>query len=195
MKNIYKYFSLSTIFLLGCAASIKPLYPPQSCEQNKTIYVDSHGWHTGIIIETRDLQGYLKELTTDFEGANYLEIGWGDKGFYQADEITSGLTAQAIFWPTDSILHVVGFYASPEKEFSQSEMIELNISNAGLIEMLKFIDNSFERDSNNSFIRSENGLYGWSKFYKAKGNYHVFNTCNNWVAKAVRKTGFPISTF
>jgi len=195
VKSFYKLILINIIFLSGCATSVKSLYPPKTCEEKKTIYVDSHGWHTGIIIKTEDLQGYLKDLSTDFKGANYLEIGWGDKGFYQTNEITSGLTVKAIFWPTDSILHIVGFYNSPEIAFSQSEVVKINISNNGLIEMLKFIENTFDRDSDNSFIRSKNGLYGWSNFYKAKGNYHVFSTCNNWVAKSIRRTGFPISSF
>jgi uncharacterized protein (TIGR02117 family) len=194
VKIFFKFILLNIFFLSGCAASIRSHYPPKKCEDNKTIYVDSHGWHTGIIVKTKDIKGYLDDLAVDFNGANYLEIGWGDKGFYQASEITSGLTLQAMFWPTDSIAHVVGFYDDPEKEFYQSEMVKIDVSKKGLVELLKFIESSFERDSNNSFIKTKNGLYGWSKFYKANGNYHIFSTCNNWVAEGVRKTGFPIST-
>lgn len=31
---------------------------------------------------------------------------------------------------------------------------------------------------------------GSVKFFKAKGKYHLFNTCNTWVAEGLRKAGF-----
>lgn len=185
----------SVVVLPACSTAIKDLYPAKSCDETKTIYVDSHGWHTGIIVAVEDLNHHLSEIKQDFLGAKHLEIGWGDRGYYQADEITSGLTMSAMLWPTDSILHVVGFHGSPKEVFHNSEVIELQVSTEGLDRMLEFIDNTFERNTEGYIISKKAGLYGWSQFYEAKGNFHLFSTCNYWVADAVRKTGFPISTF
>ena len=33
------------------------------------------------------------------------------------------------------------------------------------------------------------GLYGDSRFYSSKESYHIFNTCNVWTARALRRAG------
>ena len=38
------------------------------------------------------------------------------------------------------------------------------------------------------------GIYGNSQFYKAKGDFHIFNTCNKWTAKGLESAGMKIST-
>ena len=38
------------------------------------------------------------------------------------------------------------------------------------------------------------GIYGDSQFYKAKGEFHIFNTCNKWTAKGLESAGMNIST-
>jgi hypothetical protein len=43
------------------------------------------------------LQGAIPELKQRFDDVAYIEIGWGDKGFYQTKKITAGLTVRAIF--------------------------------------------------------------------------------------------------
>jgi uncharacterized protein (TIGR02117 family) len=180
------------LLLSGCVAPAKDLYPAKNCDDVKTIVIVSHGWHTGFVIDAHDLRGYLPAVQQDFDGARYLEIGWGDKGFYQTEKITSGLTLQAIFWPTDSILHVVGLMDTPQTEFPHSEIFQVQISNDGLLALLQYLQATFET-SDGQPISSDNGLYGWSRFYEASGKYHLFKTCNHWVARGLRQTGFPIT--
>jgi Protein of unknown function (DUF2459) len=36
-------------------------------------------------------------------------------------------------------------------------------------------------------------LYGDSKFYSARGRYHLLYTCNTWIADALRAAGLPIT--
>jgi hypothetical protein len=68
-----------------------------SVGSSKEIYVVSHGWHTGFVVPASTIESRLPQLRDRFANAPYIEFGWGDKGFYQAKEITSGLTLQAIF--------------------------------------------------------------------------------------------------
>jgi hypothetical protein len=35
-------------------------------------------------------------------------------------------------------------------------------------------------------------LYGGGRFYRSRERYHAFNTCNVWVARALREAGCPI---
>ena len=183
---------LVAVLMFSCAGPKPSLYPARNCSELKTIYIVSHGWHTGFVIDAGDVSGYLDEVARDFDGAAYIEFGWGDRGFYQAGEISAGLTLQALLWPTDSVMHVVGLTASPVAAFPNSEVLEVQISGRGYRHLLEFIDHSFMKHSG-KIIRQQNGLYGWSHFYQGRDAYHLFRTCNHWVAKGLRSTGFPIT--
>ena len=63
----------------------------------------------------------MSEIKSRFGETPYLEFGWGDKGFYQANEITSGITFKAVFWPTESVVHVVAVPKEPRIYFKNSE--------------------------------------------------------------------------
>ena len=71
------------------------------------VYVVNHGWHTGFVVPASAIHKTMPELKQRFENAQYIEFGWGDNKFYQAEEITSGITLKAIFLPTDSVVHAV----------------------------------------------------------------------------------------
>jgi uncharacterized protein (TIGR02117 family) len=157
-------------------------------------YVVSHGWHTSIVLNCGDLAEVLPSLEEDVCDGEYVEIGWGDERFYQAQTVTPGLTLRAILWPTPSVLHVVMFRDMPQRYFSQSEVVELSVAQAGYRDLLAFVARSFTRTSDNALIRLGPGLYGDSWFYHAEGVFSAFNTCNTWVAKAIEKTGYPISS-
>jgi uncharacterized protein (TIGR02117 family) len=189
---------LSALFLLsllsGCSRPIKNLYPPPQSPQNKRVTVVNHGWHSGIILSRADAAEGLR-VFKEFEEARYLEIGWGDEAYYQADVVTSKMTLQAALWPTDSVVQVVSIPTEPADYFSGEKSIGLELSEEGFRKLLEFVDGTFALDGNGGPIPLGKGLYGKSRFYKARGTFHFFNNCNTWTAEAIRASGFPISTF
>ncbi len=164
------------------------------CETPRTFYVVSHGWHTGLIVDRRDLIERVPKLKNDFGGVKYLEIGWGDQRFYQAQAVNFGLALRAVLFPTSSVLHIVEVPDTPRRYFSGSEVVEVSVPPTGYEKLLAFIAGSFSRTSSNGVIKLGRGLYGKSRFYRSEGSFHAFNTCNTWIAKAINATGYPIST-
>lgn len=160
----------------------------------RAFHVVSHGWHTGIVVSRRDLIGVVPELAKDFGSGEYIEVGWGDERFYQAQKVTLTLALRAIFWPTSSVLHVVAVPYPPRRFFPESEVVEVSVPRAGYEKLLVFLAGSFTRTYDNDIVRLGSGLYGDSRFYRAEGNFHAFNTCNTWVAASIEKTGYPISS-
>ena len=118
-------------FVSSCAAPIKNLYPPKINENTKTIYIVSHGWHTGIVVSIKDIANNIIPEKDDFKGSKYIEFGWGDEGFYQAPKITIMLSLKAMFIPTKTVMHVVGFSNDVLGVFPESEIIQLQISENG----------------------------------------------------------------
>jgi hypothetical protein len=73
------------------------------------VRIVSHGWHTCVVVSAQDLYAHVPALQIRFPAANWLELGWGDAGFYQADEISAAIALDALFWPDPAVVHVVGF--------------------------------------------------------------------------------------
>ncbi len=179
--------------LAGCTAMPTVPVAAMECEAPRTFYVVSHGWHTGLIVDRRDLIERVPELGTDFGGVKYLEVGWGDQRFYQTQTVKFGLALRAVLFPTSSVLHIVEVPVSPRRYFSGSEVVEVSVPQTGYRKLLDFVAGSFSRTSSNDVMKLGHGLYGKSRFYHAVGRFHAFNTCNTWVAKAIGETGYPIS--
>jgi uncharacterized protein (TIGR02117 family) len=157
------------------------------------VYVVNHGWHTGFVISSTPIHKAIPEIRQRFPDVPFIEIGWGDKGFYQAIEITSGLTIQAIFWPTESVMHLVAVPYDVNKYFPQSEIEKLCLTDLELETLITFITNSFAKDNNGKVYPLRKGLYGDSQFYKGSGDYYLMNTCNKWTAKGLQSAGMDIS--
>ncbi len=51
---------------------------------------------------------------------------------------------------------------------------------------------SFERSGEARAATSGPGLYASSRFYPARGSFHLFNTCNTWTARALAAAGFAV---
>jgi len=155
------------------------------------LYIVNHGWHTGIITPAREILQHIPLLNRRFKDAPYLEFGWGDQGFYQADEITSSLILQAILWPTKSVVHVVALRDEVNSYFSNVRSV--TVSQKGFLALTTFLVGSFEKDSSGNIQSLSKGIYGDSQFYRGSGSYHAFNTCNTWTAKGLKSAGFDIS--
>lgn len=173
------------------------LYPPKPNEQSVGIYVVDHTYHAGIIIPVNSLRQIdkgLADILLPTDGAeDWLEIGWGDDGFYRAgtlNDVTMAITAQAVLMPSPSVLHVMKFSGFPEEVFEASKLVYLRISSDGFKNIVRGISETF---GPNPKISTTPGLYGNSRFYPAIGSYHLLNICNHWIAELLAKAGIQVN--
>lgn len=157
------------------------------------IDVVNHGWHTGMVLPAREMRERLPQLVERFPDAPYLEFGWGDSAFYQADRVTAGLALRALLWPTDSVMHVVAVPDAARHHFSASPQERLCLTRRQYLALVEFVTASFSVNEGREILPLGGGLYGDSQFYRARGKYHLFNTCNTWLAKGLREAGLPIT--
>lgn len=155
------------------------------------VFVVSHGWHTGIIVDNEAVFAAMPELKQSLPAARFIEFGWGDQDFYQAGDISYWLAIKALLFPTDAVLHVAGIATHPKIYFHGSEVEKIMISPAGFNKLLVFIRHSFSRNGQESFIRLGRGLYADSFFFRAQGAYHILYTCNSWIMEALTEAGLP----
>jgi len=196
IKQILLLFTLIVIFLCnGCAASIIKDCPVDKAASAKSIYLVSHGWHVGIVVKRGDIFNNVWPDHKNFADAEYLEIGWGDKDFYQTPSPQFGIALKAILLPTPSVLHIVAFNNSVTSYFPYSTIIMIRLSDAGFHRLIGYIAASFDKDSAGNTIPLGTGLYGVSQFYRSRDTYHLFRTCNVWTARALNAAGCPVTPF
>ena len=167
-------------------------YRPVATLEVEPIYLVSHGWHVGIVIRRTEATAVHWPEQDDFPEATFLEVGWGDRDFYQDPDPGVGTLLKAGLWPTKSVLHVVGFSRRVTAYFPRSEIIRIDVPEAGVDALAAYIHHAYARDDEGRPLPLGPGLYGESRFYAGHGRYHVFKNCNTWAARALRAAGVRV---
>ncbi len=191
--TVYTFIVFILMILQACAAPPAGLYPPGPNQPSKHIYLVSHGWHAGIVIKRKDIPRGIWPQHNDFPLAEYLEVGWGDKDYYMTPDPHFGITLKAGLLPTESVLHIVGFSGQVTRYFPYSEVIRIELSEAGFERLCRYIEHSYAIDEAGLNQSLGPSLYGDGRFYLSRESYHAFNTCNVWMARALREAGYPIT--
>lgn len=122
------------------------------------------------------------------ENTNYLALGWGDKNFYLNTPTWGDLTFKtamgALFLNSPTLVHVTQY------QNQQTDWVEVKVSKQELEKLNAYLLQTFALNENGEKILLENKGYGSNDdFYKAKGNYSCFNTCNTWVNSGFKTSG------
>lgn len=181
------------IFFFFNTLTLTQDYDIQVNENDFEVYLIKQHWHTAILIHSENADKRKYRFMNFFENYNLIDFGWGDELFYQIPDFDLYLAARAILKPTSSTLRIEGIRLPKEILFQYSDVvIRLTVSENQLEKILDFIENTFYKNDDEYVLLNsiENKIF----FFKAKGEYHLFNTCNTWLAKCLRQTGFDIST-
>jgi uncharacterized protein (TIGR02117 family) len=213
-RSIGRYLGLGLLILAGLLAIAtiatarwgdRSLWPPAPGAPTTEVFVVSHGYHSGIIVSRQSLVDVasrrgldaLGQIAARFASFNWLEIGWGEERFYREvptiEFVTAGLAARALLQPGNaSVLHVVGFENNPRAAFANSDLVRLDLSDAGFERLADKLDASFARDGASALpLELGPGLFSTSLFFRANGSFHLFNVCNHWTAGLIDAAGVP----
>ena len=187
------------------------LYPPKPGAPVRSVWVVDHGWHAALILQTGDIGLLASDLETrdaaasarlitlarTMRASEWLEIGWGDEGFYRSDaasafEVSPAVVLNALFRPTPTVMHVFPGLGPPRQAFPGSDVVELRVSEEGYRALLLAIGRSFA-PSDGELRDLGAGLYGYARFYEADGAYSALHTCNSWASKMLRAAGVASS--
>jgi uncharacterized protein (TIGR02117 family) len=195
LRKVLHWLILFLLFVAGCSDNPKIVQSPEKYSGlgPHKVYVVSHAWHTGFVIPAIKVYQAIPSLEVRFRSSTYIEFGWGDKQFYQAKEITTGLALRAILWPTETVVHAVAVPKDVGGYFGNSQIERLCLNDEELLLLVKFVSNSFAKNGSGEVEMLAKGIYGDSQFYKGAGDYHLLNTCNEWTAKGLKSIGMDIS--
>ncbi|MEO1143127.1 MAG: DUF2459 domain-containing protein, partial [Pseudomonadota bacterium] len=124
----------------------------------------------------------------DNPNLKYLVIGWGARDFYTSTAEYSDMELNTVWKAATgdkSVMHV-----APAGDVSEvPNSIRLNISEEGFTRLVEFIFRSFElQNAQPELLAGQTFGYG-DLFYKANGQFNLFNPCNIWVSKALNEAG------
>jgi uncharacterized protein (TIGR02117 family) len=164
--------------------------------QDVTIYILTNGVHTDIVVPCRNA---LYDWTADIpfqdtksndSTANYLAIGWGDKGFYLETPTWADLKAstavKAAFGLSATALHTTYYTKIQESESCR----KISISKENYQKLVAYINASFDKQNGRPELVASEVRYGQTDaFYQATGSYSLFTTCNTWANNALKSCG------
>jgi uncharacterized protein (TIGR02117 family) len=205
LKRIRRLLRLTIqgiVFLIGCYACILLLgllpknvnfQPPQA--DGITIYVTSSSVHADLFLPVRfeevDWRREFEHIKTsaNIDLETYVAIGWGDRGFYLEtetwDDLKLSTTFNALLLPSRSCIHID--YTSPNYYPSAKR---ITITAEQYRDLVEYIRRSIKRDEKGHPIQIRGFAYGQTDaFIEAHGSYHLLNTCNSWIGRALAKGG------
>ena len=186
------WLAVVALLTTGCLGPVAELYPEDVEERPIPVYVVQVGWHAGLVVESEHLGDDFPEHERIPE-TRRIKIGWGDDKYYPDPDPPFWVLLRAIFWPSRSVLHVVGIDIPVEHYFPGAEVITLQISEEGMEEMTEFLAGYFRTDDEGNPIYHSYGRYGNSAFFEAHGRYYIPKTSNVFTARALRSAGVPIT--
>lgn len=178
--------------LTGCANRNLQLYLQQHGSYPHAVYVIDHGIHTAIVMETTQILPAIGLQHSIYNKYRYVEIGRGDAGFYQDTEEKLSTALAALFYSTPAVLHMRGYNRPPYQRYPQSRTLEVRLSPVALQKLVDALADSFVME-NEAAMQVAEGLDERSRFFAARGSYHLFYTCNNWTAEMIELADYPLN--
>jgi hypothetical protein len=181
--------SLLLASLTGCAL---PAAAPLT-DAPHVIYVVRRELHTGVAIAAEAWPDRDWSLLAEFADARYLEFGRGDAAYYQALQKTLGMTLGAVFLPNRSVIEVL---AQPDLERMAThdyDIVAVPVTQQQLDALGESITRSFTASSPIPTGTRWTSVAGETRFYDARGSFHLFRLCNRWTAEQLRAAGCSLS--
>ena len=167
-------------------------------EDGIKLYLVSNAVHTDVIVpKSNQVIDWEEEFADwqfagDISSQTHVAFGWGDQGFFLQtktwDDFKVSTAANALLLPSESCMHV-GFIRS---EYI-SDAVSVTVSEQQYQRLVDHIESTFERDADGKRIQIAGEAYFQTDgFFRAKGRYHLLNTCNSWAGRALKAAGVKV---
>jgi uncharacterized protein (TIGR02117 family) len=191
---------ISSVFVLllvcslpGCATGGSCLDEATPPELVRSIYIVKRGGHTGVAIATDDWPDRNWSVLADFPDSDYLEFGWGEERFYQAEPETVWLGIRAALWANSSVIHVIGVRRPLADHIYAEEVVQVRVSADGLRRMTEAIEREFSDRTPVATPVSLSAAPKPNRFYSARRRFFFPRMCNWWIASRLEEANCPVA--
>lgn len=153
----------------------------------------SNGWHTSYSIPA-DILPVDHPIRRLYPQARWFLIGWGDSVFYQSDGTDMVLGLKSLLPGGATVMHVIASQRPVEENFIPSELARIGISREGAAQLAARLKDSLDLDDAGNVRIVAPGQHGAaSKFLAARGEFDLFQVCNHWTARGLRRAGVDVN--
>ncbi|WP_282148387.1 DUF2459 domain-containing protein [Algibacter lectus] len=154
----------------------------------KLIYLNTNGVHLDIVIPIEYVDSLVLSGIKYNQNDTYLSFGWGDENFYintpTWNDLTFSTAFKAMFLESSTLMHVTRY------KQKQSGWVEIKVNELELKKLNNYLLNTFDVNQKGMKIILENkGYSSIDDFYRSKGSYSCFKTCNSWVNIGFKDSG------
>jgi hypothetical protein len=177
----------------ACVSPVEGLWPPSPVAPARIVIVSLDTWHAMIAFPIQREDGdqpsaFSAEESTSSQHFSYEEWGYAERAWYLEGKTGLSGIVRALFWPTEGVVEVghhdlVWADRTPQPP---AEPFMFYMSEEGYRRLRRYLRSSL---LNEDLVAS----FGQSAFYPAKHAYHLFHTCHQYAALALREAGLPIS--
>lgn len=161
--------------------------------QTQTIYIAKSYWHTGLIVEINELSLNTLPVLNKFSNTDLVDIGMGEKDFYMSPSRDVIPAAKAILVPTAAAIRIAEVPGDTAFLRRTSDyLLSLEIDSTSFINLMNYVNESISKNDDNEVSIIEERAGGSIVFYNSPLSYHLFNTCNTWLARALQRSGIDI---
>jgi len=203
-------FSGVTIFLAllsACASPVEDLWPPAADSPAQTVVVSLDTWHAMIafpiepsaISPQLSVAGEQDQIGSSSSSGHqpsairytlFEEWGYAERAWYLEGKTGLVGVIRALFWPTEGVVEVGHHDRVWAKRTPQppSDLFSFRLSEEGYQRLRQHLQATL-------LDEDPVATFGQSLFYPARRSYHLFHTCHQYAALALREAGLPISPF
>jgi uncharacterized protein (TIGR02117 family) len=169
------------------------------------LFIRSNDIHTDIVMPT-----VVEDLGIDwrvvfppehFRGdvadAAFVAVGWGDRGFFVETprwaDLKCSTLINALFLPSESVLHVEYLHEVEPGEGMQ----EVLVTRERYRQLVTFVRAAVGATDERGAAKTATEVsYGpVDRFYSSHGSYHLFNNCNQWTGRGLKRAGVPVGVW
>lgn len=187
------YVGVAALLMLWPAnAAPTPAEPPAV-----EAWVFSNGIHTDLVLPIRSAAVDWSEVFPPGDAraaapdAEFVAIGWGDREFFLHTPTWADLTVRrafgALLGGNRALLHVQWL----RRPAPSDSLRRLPLSPAQYAALVRHVREALPEGRATPVPGA--GYGEDDAFYEALGGYNLFETCNTWTGRALRRAGVPVS--
>lgn len=202
LLNAVALLLVATGLLSACASPVEGLWPASQGSATRAVVVSLDSWHAMIAFPrengTEDVGLRTEKNSSGSEpqssalGSQHVfeEWGYAERAWYLEDQRGLSGIVRALFWPTEGVVEV-GHYDrvwADRTPQPPAERFAFRVSDEGFRRLRRHLRATI-------VVETPVGSVGPSTFYPAVRSYHLFHTCHQYAAHALREAGLPVSPF
>ena len=164
----------------------------EGAQKKHIIYLTTNGVHSDIILPKKLIASPLLKGQIYHPKEQFFAFGWGEENFYintpTWGDLTFSTAFRAAFLKSKTLVHVTRYRSKRDK------WIAVSVTDIQLKKLNAYILGAFNEDENEKQV-VEGATYTPDRdnFYRAKGNYMFYNTCNTWANTALKESDMKAS--